>query len=156
MESHIVGAVNVSFSEEDMRLLGVDPDTSVKLPPEDGGVYRLHFEFSHQMHCLNYLRMWTYRDYCERTHEEFSDSPAMQRMHIDHCTEMLRQFLMCHADTNLVSTNWVAGRQKPYPNFNTKHTCRDFNAIVDWAWNHQIPIKPSPKPAGVHELLYPP
>lgn len=63
---------------------------------------------------------------------------------------------MCHADTNLVSTNWVAGRQKTYPNFNTKHTCRDFNAIVDWAWNHQIPIKPSPKPAGVHELFYPP
>lgn len=30
----------------------------------------------------NYLRMWTYRDYYERTHEEFSDSPAMQRMHI--------------------------------------------------------------------------
>lgn len=122
----------------------------------------------------NYLRMRTYREYYEGTHEEFLDSPAMQRMHIvvlenpsfrdqllsNYKTRslhwMLRQFLMCHADTNLVSTNWVAGRQKPYPNFNTKHTCRDFNAIVDWAWNHQIPIKPSPKPAGVHELLYPP
>ncbi|KAE8380419.1 hypothetical protein BDV26DRAFT_290346 [Aspergillus bertholletiae] len=151
-----LGAVNVSLSDEDMKLLGVDPDTSVKLPLEDGGIYRLHFEFSHQLHCLNFLRMWTYRDYYQETQEEFSDTPAMQRMHIDHCIEMLRQFLMCHADTNLVSANWVAGREKPYPNFNTKHTCRDFDAIVDWAWDHQIPIKPSPKPVGVHELPLPP
>lgn len=44
--------MNVSLSDDDMRLLGMDPDTSVKLPPEDGGAYRLHFEFSHQMHCV--------------------------------------------------------------------------------------------------------
>ncbi|KAJ6149038.1 Protein of unknown function DUF3328 [Penicillium samsonianum] len=151
-----LGAVNVSLSDDDMRLLGMDPDTSVKLPPEDGGAYRLHFEFSHQMHCVNFIRMWTYQDYYKEEQAEFSDSPSTQRTHIDHCIEMLRQFVMCHADTNLVSANWVAGSNSPYPNFNTKHTCRNFDAVVDWAWDHQITIRPPSKPEGVNTLSFPP
>ncbi|KGO55314.1 Protein of unknown function DUF3328 [Penicillium expansum] len=151
-----LGAVNVSLSDNDMRLLGMDPDTSVKLPPEDGGAYRVHFEFSHQMHCVNFIRMWTYRDHYKEEQEEFMDSASMQRTHIDHCVEMIRQFVMCHADTNLVSTNWVAGSSLPHPNFNTKHTCRNFDAVVDWAWDHQITIRPASKPEGVKELASPP
>ncbi|KAG0159722.1 hypothetical protein PDIDSM_7246 [Penicillium digitatum] len=77
-----LGAVNVSLSDDDIRLLGMDPDTTVKLPPEDGGAYRVHFEFSHQMHCVDFIRMWTYRNQYNEEQEEFSDSEAIQRTHI--------------------------------------------------------------------------
>lgn len=49
-----------------------------------------------------------------------------------HCVEMLRQTLMCHGDMSLLTYNWVRGRDVPYPNFKTVHTCKKWETLTGW------------------------
>ncbi len=57
--------------------------------------------------------------------------------HLAHCWELIRQGIMCHADTTL---EWL---QKP-PNdigvsaWGVEHDCRDFNAIYAWAEENRL------------------
>jgi len=39
---------------------------------------------------------------------------------------------MCTADVGLISFDWVQGRKKPYPDFNTQHMCRNFEELINW------------------------
>lgn len=54
-----------------------------------------------------------------------------------HCLDMLRQQLMCTADTGVLGQIWIAGPE-PFVDFNTKHKCRNFEAVRQWAEDHQI------------------
>jgi len=70
----------------------------------------------------------------------------------EHCIEMIRQQLMCTADVGMITYEWVRyflwfnlgsvahshnpifrGINEPYPDFNTKHQCRNFEKILAWA-----------------------
>ena len=57
-------------------------------------------------------------------------SPA----HVRHCIDLLRQSLMCHADTTLEakdeSVNGVTG-------FGIEHRCKDWNQLVEWTADRQ-------------------
>ena len=77
----------------------------------------------------------------------------------DHCIEMLRQFVMCHADVGIVTSHWVEGRSRPYPDFSTAHRCRNFDVIHEWTEAHKAPPlthPPAGKPDGVKALSSPP
>ena len=54
--------------------------------------------------------------------------------HIRHCIDLLRQSLMCHADTTVEvvdeKINGVHG-------FRTEHQCRNWNQLVKWASKQQ-------------------
>ena len=54
-----------------------------------------------------------------------------------HCLDMIRQQLMCTADTGFLGQIWIAGHE-PFVDFNTKHKCRHFEAIRQWAEYRQI------------------
>lgn len=56
----------------------------------------------------------------------------------DHCADMLRQKLMCDADTSIVTYNWMKGHSRPHPNFNVQHQCRDFGTALKFAQDNQI------------------
>ncbi|OAP55471.1 hypothetical protein AYL99_10444 [Fonsecaea erecta] len=58
---------------------------------------------------------------------------------IDHCINILRQNILCHADTTLLTYNWIKGYDSPYPNFNNWHVCRDWKAIDRWADSVALP-----------------
>ena len=49
---------------------------------------------------------------------------------------MLRQSLVCTADTGLVTFDWVEGYVGPYPDFNTRHRCRKYENIKGWMDEH--------------------
>ena len=56
------------------------------------------------------------------------DLPMMASpIHIEHCIDLLRQSLMCQADTTIEISEHggVTG-------FGTKHQCRDFDQLVRW------------------------
>lgn len=97
------------------------------------------FEVIHQLHCLNLIRKATYYDYYKDKAVEFTDVPNTVRLHIDHCIEMTRQNIMCHADVGLMSSHWIKDYPRPYSNFNTWHKCRNFDEVLDLAYKHQIP-----------------
>ncbi|KAI4196530.1 MAG: hypothetical protein LQ350_006513 [Teloschistes chrysophthalmus] len=63
---------------------------------------------------------------------EFTDPPSTIATHQAHCVEMLRQFVMCHADVGIITHRWVEGHPRPYPDFNTWHKCRDFEGVLAW------------------------
>ncbi|MCJ1447482.1 MAG: hypothetical protein MMC23_007993 [Stictis urceolatum] len=146
-----VGPVDLGVDESDLESLGLDAETVARYPD---GVYMVEFEFSHQLHCLNLLRMASHMDYYQSRRIDFRESPGMVRTHLDHCVEMLRQTLMCHADSNLFPSQWVKGRSVPYPNFNVRHTCRDFNSILQYSLDHRVQDNGVllSKPPGAKEL----
>lgn len=79
-------------------------------------------------------------------------------MHVAHCVDVLRQRLMCVVDTGLMGQVWV-GRERPraFPDFNTRHRCRDFEAVRRWAESRQLPeVVPEDflVPPGVDDVVY--
>ncbi|KAG2038093.1 hypothetical protein BDR03DRAFT_805517, partial [Suillus americanus] len=57
----------------------------------------------------------------------------------DHCIEMIRLNITCDADVTMITWDWVQGRDIPYPpNFITRHQCRNYEKILDWADKHTV------------------
>ncbi|PPQ72879.1 hypothetical protein CVT26_003500 [Gymnopilus dilepis] len=119
---------------EQLRKIGKEDTLSkVKYQEADGGGYIAAVEFSHQLHCLNLLRKYVHFDYYGQSDPFFTESrPETYQRHLEHCIEALRQALMCSADTGMITFEWVRGFSMPYPDFNTKHRCRDFEKLVAW------------------------
>ncbi|KAI1109340.1 hypothetical protein F5Y14DRAFT_456132 [Nemania sp. NC0429] len=90
----------------------------------DGSGYVVTIDVFHQIHCLNFLR----KSIINNT----ADSPIWQD-HVDHCLDSLRLSLQCHSDTSLLTFKWVRGYAKPWPDFRSFHTCRNFDAIRQFA-----------------------
>lgn len=57
---------------------------------------------------------------------------------LDHCIDSIRQSIMCHGDIATVYWQWMPVRQQPLPRLEITHTCRDFDAITDWAKEHRL------------------
>jgi len=95
---------------------------------------RSTFSVFHQLHCLHAIREAYYNavntSEARHSHSSHSDmashtSPA----HIRHCIDLIRQSLMCNADTTIEvkdeKINGVRG-------FGTEHQCRDWDGLVRW------------------------
>ncbi|KAB8276944.1 hypothetical protein BDV30DRAFT_235187 [Aspergillus minisclerotigenes] len=69
------------------------------LPNELGGGIEAFFEGFHQIHCLDLVRQYTYRDeYDYSLNPAFLRQPSVFYNHVDHCIETLRINIMCTAD----------------------------------------------------------
>ena len=58
---------------------------------------------------------------------------------------MLRQKLMCDADTNLITYNWIQNHYAPHPNFNVQHKCGNYENLVQHTLAHSIDGSSSPR-----------
>jgi hypothetical protein len=58
-----------------------------------------------------------------------------------HCLDILRQHLMCTVDIGVLGQVWW-NKKAPaaFPDFNTKHICRDFEGVRRWAFERQAPV----------------
>ncbi|KAF9477270.1 hypothetical protein BDN70DRAFT_810980 [Pholiota conissans] len=116
-----------------LKLGKEDTPSKVKYLPEDGGGYMVALEATHQLHCLNTLRKYLYFDHYSKFDPFFTEAkPETYRTHLEHCLEILRQALMCSADTGMITFEWVRGFSGAYPDFNTKHQCRNFEKLIAW------------------------
>ncbi|KAG1856582.1 hypothetical protein C8R48DRAFT_299137 [Suillus tomentosus] len=137
--------------------------SKVRYPDEVGGGYMASMEAIHQLHCVNLLRKasW-FEHYSASTDRSFQFPPDVIHVHIGeyyfclkailltvyrygpgHCIEMLRQSIMCKADTTMITWYWVQGHDAPQANFNTRHRCRNFEKILDWSFEHAVHIDES-------------
>ncbi|KKZ61176.1 hypothetical protein EMCG_04225 [[Emmonsia] crescens] len=64
------------------------------------------------------------------------DSVISVTDHVDHCIDMVRQALMCHADTTLIT--WNGTFVDAEPDFYAKHQCRNFDLIHKWSKKHEV------------------
>lgn len=112
--------------------------------PGDPGQYVISLNVFHQLHCSNQIRRRIYLSPDEISVADSSTSPdsMLELSHIEHCIDNLRQSLMCSADVTPLSWIWVPGNEeeeiqaKVYAE--VAHTCRDFDAIVEWAREHHL------------------
>ncbi|KAK4955625.1 hypothetical protein LTR10_006564 [Elasticomyces elasticus] len=123
---------------------GLEPGYHIKRSPELGGGFPVQVEGLHHLHCLNLLRQtlyWNYDYYNKKGTGAFMNDDEPFRSHIGHCVDILRQQLMCTADFNVFGQVWVTDIDAAFPDFMTKHKCKDFDAIRQWAHDGQITEK---------------
>ncbi|KAF7945539.1 hypothetical protein EAE96_010306 [Botrytis aclada] len=100
---------------------------------------RSTFSVFHQLHCVDGIRgaYWANRHAAVNGLQlQDEDLPMdLSPSHIRHCIDLLRQTLMCHADTTLEAVdtkiNGVHG-------FRTEHQCGNWEQLVDWASEQQL------------------
>jgi hypothetical protein len=65
-----------------------------------------------------------------------SDADAVTKFwqHLDHCSESLRQSLMCSSDVSTIHWVWSDKPHRWQADDRVVHTCRNFEAIRDWAF----------------------
>ncbi|USP81446.1 hypothetical protein yc1106_08720 [Curvularia clavata] len=129
---------------EEAQRSGLAPD-QVKIKEEYGGGYPANVEGLHHLHCLNLLRKslaWNIDYYKKQGVGPFANDANILKHHVTHCLDTLRQQLMCVVDVSVLGQVWY---QPPgeflqaFVDFNTVHTCRNFDAIREWAEKHQLP-----------------
>ncbi|KAJ5113803.1 hypothetical protein N7456_002337 [Penicillium angulare] len=126
----------------------------ISVPEDEGTGYIGGLEVFHQLHCLNYIRQFTWFVMDTYTNEtlpaEFNIPLKALRMHTDHCIETLRLVLMCQSDVTPVMVKWSESTPPiPEADFNSHHKCRNFDAIV--AWNEAHAVKSWGGPPAHHD-----
>ncbi|KAM4057530.1 hypothetical protein HRG_014430 [Hirsutella rhossiliensis] len=92
------------------------------------GYWMTGLDVIHQVHCLNMVRKALYPEYY-KPHQ----SQHTHKMHWEHCLDYIRQAIMCNADITPVTNSWHESAGVFGPDFDTRHTCRNFDAVVEWA-----------------------
>ncbi|KFA47557.1 hypothetical protein S40293_02129 [Stachybotrys chartarum IBT 40293] len=122
------------ISPDDLRHLGLDASS---ITAEDGATgtvgYRAGVQVFRQLHCLNLLRQNSFRDYYGHRAGYIAVPQEKLRMHLDHCLEMLRTTIMCESDVSIFTYKSYDDVEGHWPDLNTVHTCRNFDAVRDWA-----------------------
>ena len=146
------------------RALGKDPATLVRMPQSFGygkDAFPAQLDVFHQLHCLNVLREAVYyRDQdSDLAMAQTGSSSPLYREHLGHCVDQLYQFIRCNANTDLVTFNWMEKQESPFPDFNVRHQCRDFDKLWVWRNENSVPmdrwVKEMRKPEGVDEIPAP-
>ncbi|KAH6644865.1 hypothetical protein C7974DRAFT_420282 [Boeremia exigua] len=123
----------IRISEEESKNL-VQP--TFQIPNTDE--YLIELEVFHQLHCLNQLRQAFYPErwphLWQYTPEGKIDYAGRQYGHWEHCIESIRQSLICHSDVTPITIHYNATAvPKSGGDFKIEHTCRNFDALSDWA-----------------------
>lgn len=94
--------------------------------------YVVGMTFTHTLHCLNSLRKKLYPGRYHGTSwvDEQGNITYDKWWHTDHCIEMLRRYITCHADTTAFTYDWIENTSLlVHPG--TLHTCKNFDRVVD-------------------------
>ncbi|KAI0913248.1 hypothetical protein F4823DRAFT_631597 [Ustulina deusta] len=134
----------ISITEDEIRKLGKDPSLTIPSPESWwseawGKGYMGQIDVFHQIHCLNMLRQGLITNYNYYWGKKYGLTPPIQfGMHLNHCLGTILENLMCHADVDIVTFNWRESQDEPFPDFEIKKQCRDFEAIVEWQKEKQL------------------
>ncbi|KAK8116533.1 uncharacterized protein PG998_004814, partial [Apiospora kogelbergensis] len=151
-----LGAPGIRLTEDDLKSLNKTdmPGRRLhKIPEEYGGGYLGLLEVFHMLHCLDSLREATFYNwpYYEQNmsrkaviihhgrrshpHSLAYHANTSRRLEVDHCIDALRMSIMCTSDVTPITfydSEALPGRQYPLPDFSSLHTCRNFDAILEW------------------------
>ncbi|KAI1197114.1 hypothetical protein F5X97DRAFT_344061 [Nemania serpens] len=144
---------SIRFPEDKLHLINRTVDLgnnrTLKSWHDGKGGYHGQLEVHHQLHCLNLIRQYTWRDWYRRHPEivrmsgDMLSSDIESRMHTDHCIEALRLALMCHGDTTpsigILDPKAPRGQMA---DFSPLLKCRDFDKIQEWSVENQQNFPP--------------
>ncbi|TVY18826.1 Cyclochlorotine biosynthesis protein O, partial [Lachnellula arida] len=139
-----LGTQAIRLFDDDLKRLNKSDEPMKplhRIPEEFGGGFLGMLEVFHLLHCLDSLRKASYKEYYMQ--EWIDVGEGAKRIHDDHCIDMLREYIMCTADVTPITfydTLAFPSRKLPMPDFSTRHTCRDFDAILEWNENNERSI----------------
>ncbi|PPJ53184.1 hypothetical protein CBER1_11733 [Cercospora berteroae] len=112
------------------------------LPLPDTDTYLVDLDVFHQLHCLDILRMALYPDrykYWQYLPDGRVNIGVTDFHHWEHCVDGLRQAIMCHGDISPLQyrINGINGILAK--DLATRHTCRNFEKLRDWAKQREVP-----------------
>lgn len=84
--------------------------------------------------------------------------PDLWFVHLNHCVDIIAQNLMCSANTDVITLQWVETQFFPFPDFNVNHQCRDFDTLLDWTMQNSVDEKmwvKQSRPKGIKEVPAP-
>jgi hypothetical protein len=149
-----LGTPAIRLYDDDLTRLNKSdtPDRPLhRIPEEFGGGYLAMLEVFHLLHCLNSLRKAMDKEYyaeerakhggekANRAHDgkpHASEAKEIANGGLEHCIDMLRVYIKCTSDVTPITffdNVLLSSRKLPMPDFNTLHTCRNFDEI--WKWN---------------------
>ncbi|KAI1410527.1 hypothetical protein F5Y13DRAFT_201982 [Hypoxylon sp. FL1857] len=131
------------ITRDDVVRIGKDPGISVKFNPEWGqgdDLYMAEVDVFHQIHCLNSLRKALIFNYEYYYYDLYGFEPPLGfEVHARHCTSILLQSIMCHSDVEVVTHVWHESTPQPYPDFGVNRQCRDFDQLLRWKEESDLP-----------------
>ncbi|KAH6663001.1 hypothetical protein B0J14DRAFT_645053 [Halenospora varia] len=164
--SEYMGKPNPDLDERwyhlaELRNFAADKETLVRANKSEAPVrwpgtdtYQIGLETFHQLHCLNYIRMYTYMDYYGEIDFDMQQEPLEERTeHKDHCVDVLRQHLMCAPDLNIYTFHWTKHSPVPFFDLKTNHKCIDWNHFDSWTTAQKVFRDIPPKPTNDADLL---
>ncbi|KAL9113700.1 MAG: hypothetical protein Q9227_002145 [Pyrenula ochraceoflavens] len=141
------------LTADDVLSLGKDPSTVARFPDSfwhfGPDAYIGTLDVFHQLRCFNMLRRKAFQDHPSaqpqqssgknQQHEdtaeegEGSEEPYFW-LQLQHCTSLLLQNLLCHADTEVLTLQWRDTQPEPrlMPDYSVNKKCRDFAQVVEW------------------------
>ncbi|KAL9945488.1 hypothetical protein D7B24_003272 [Verticillium nonalfalfae] len=130
------------ISIEDGLASGLDM-SFVQRNPKYGAGFFVNVEGMHHLHCLNLVRkslFFNYDYYKALGEHAFENNDKILSHHVTHCLDMIRQVLMCNVDTGVLGQVW-ANQDEPaaFPDFNTRHQCKNYEDVQEWANKLQAP-----------------
>ncbi|KAH8821356.1 hypothetical protein F5884DRAFT_827610 [Xylogone sp. PMI_703] len=130
--SDLLQYMNIAVPKSDLDKIGAD---SIGVPGTDK--YIAGLSVYHELHCLKRLRQYTWQEYY---HPNTTDEDKrLNRLHTDHCIDVLRQAILCHADISLFTLEWSEAEPMPRADFSHEHICKDWRRIFEWAGERSIP-----------------
>ncbi|PNY29595.1 Uncharacterized protein TCAP_00492 [Tolypocladium capitatum] len=82
---------------------------------------------------------FNYDRYKELGEHAFKNEERILRRHVTHCLDTIRQVLMCNVDTGVLGQVWVDAEQPTaFPDFNTRHVCKNYADVREWAGKLQV------------------
>ncbi|KAK4209577.1 hypothetical protein QBC37DRAFT_294325, partial [Rhypophila decipiens] len=150
---------NVSYLRLPESIASRLPNKTLPYPKQsDPGYYAANLVVFHQLHCLNSIRIALDKEYylAQSLVDDWKFHPKRGPYgteHISHCVNVLREAIMCAADTSVVTFQWNEGIKSAQPRSDVLHVCRDFEGIWDWAWENRgvVPFDPRVRPVDEDE-----
>jgi hypothetical protein len=63
--------------------------------------------------------------------------------HVQHCLEYYRELTLCNAETGVIPFYQGSAAEPMMLDYRQRRRCGDFQAVLRWAWDHEIAIADS-------------
>ncbi|KAI4668300.1 uncharacterized protein J4E78_002124 [Alternaria triticimaculans] len=123
------------ITEDDMRILGKDPDRYISVPQSFGygeKKFITRFAHPHNIHCLDHIRKRLYRDYYGYPND------TMDWIHTEHCLHALVDHLTCYVQYDVLNYMWVEGEPAAEPELTYNRQCQDLDALLRWSKDNRV------------------